>query len=141
MGSTIDYSKCPRCGGIYYTDFNYNTGETFEFCQKCGRQNDYYFKRDDNGKVILNENQKPIVILNKHTGYGIAHFAFKGSSVSELHSLPRNQKKAIKAFFKELEENENVDKEKCFLSVWDKDKKEIVSKYGKLPENFDDLEK
>ena len=46
----------------------------------------------------------------------------------------------IKKEYLEALEGEGVIKDKCYLSSWDEEKKEIVAIFGTLPKSYDEME-
>jgi hypothetical protein len=65
MGSVIDYIDCPRCGQPdCVDDFYYKTGEEYIFCQKCGYQRIFRYKRDEEGKYLRQDAAKGFTFDN-----------------------------------------------------------------------------
>ena len=57
MGSVISHLDCPRCGteeGMF-EDYYYKTGEIYNFCEYCGKTDNHFIKRDDNGAFIITD--------------------------------------------------------------------------------------
>ena len=113
MGSVVDYIKCPKCGGIMFTDYNYNTGEELRMCKRCGTTESLFIKRDNEGKAILNRKGKPKYVYKKRRGYGVAFIALK-SGDGEYHCF-KNRFFTKKRFLEYLE-NPDIDKNECYLT-------------------------
>lgn len=113
MGSVIDYLKCPKCGGVTFTDYNYNNGEEFRMCKRCGATESWFIKRDKDGKAILNRKGRPKYVHKKRKGYGVAFIADKDGN-GGYHCF-RNRFFSKKHFLRCLEEPD-VDKEQCYLT-------------------------
>lgn len=54
MGSVCGQSTCPNCEteNLWY-DFDYRRDELWEHCQLCGFYHNEYWKRNDQGELIL----------------------------------------------------------------------------------------
>ena len=59
-------------------------------------------------------------------------------NVLQSYTIWKDEK--IKKEFLENIEKEGVVKDKCYLSSWDEEKKEIVAIFGNLPKSYDELE-
>lgn len=140
MGSTIDYEKCPRCGGILNTELNYNTFEEWESCSRCGRRGGWHYVRDEDGKAILNGEGQYEKETDDLIGFGAAYLQFDGVGVCYAFSKP-DDKELKEVFYQELQNNDELIKEKCYLTVWDDELGDVRAEYGVLPETFDEMEK
>lgn len=140
MGSVIDYEKCPRCGGILSTEFNYKTFEEWKSCSRCGRREGWSYLRDENGAVILGDDGTPQKEIEDIPGFGAAYLQFDTIGVCYPLMKP-DDTELKKAFYEELQNNNNLIKERCYLTVWDDATGDVKAEYGALPETFDDFEK
>ena len=113
MGSVVDYIKCPKCGGVMFTDYNYNNGEEYRMCRRCGTVESWQIKRDAKGKFVLNRHGKLKYVHKKRKGYGVAFIADKDGN-GEYYCL-KNRFFSKKRFFQCLEEPA-VDKDHCYLT-------------------------
>ena len=55
MGSVIDNTACPRCGGDAFSEYYYNSGEEEITCMHCGYQYEGRYKRDENRKLVTKD--------------------------------------------------------------------------------------
>jgi hypothetical protein len=95
--------------------------------------------RIEDGEKILDEDKQPQKESDDLIGYGAAYFQFDGVGV--CYSLPKpfdEEEKRI--FYKELNENDKLKKEKCYLSVWDEELGNVRAEYGVIPETYDEFE-
>ena len=139
MSSSIAYEKCPRCGGVLTVEFDCMTFEEWESCNRCGRRGGWHYVRDEDGEIVLGEDKQPQKESDDLIGYGAAYFQFDGVGV--CYSLPKpfdEEEKLI--FYKELNENDKLKKEKCYLSVWDEELGNVRAEYGVIPENYEEFE-
>ena len=141
MSSSINYLECKQCGGIAFNELNCNTLEEWQRCHRCGCGFDYEVKRNKKGKVIFNRKKRPKYRFRKRKGYGVVHFCFKKGNGVYYHLHKPLSRKNRKNFFLDIETNPEIDKEKSYLTVWNKKKKQIVSVYGIMPQSFQDMEK
>ena len=138
MGSVIDYTSCPQCGGEYYNDWNYRTGEEYRFCCRCGKTESWSIKRDSEGEACFDENQKLCYIEESHFGFGVAKFArANGIGTLMCASEPVDQE-LISDFLKTLETEPDLDKSQCYLTAWDAEKREVIAIYGKVPPLYEE---
>ena len=138
MGSVIDYVKCNKCGRESYEDYYYKTGEEYKTCVACGKSKRHFMKRE-NGEVIFDENNVPVWVHEQNEGFGTCYLEDSNGigSLSILKSAITQEN--IKEFF-ELLKQEGINKEKCRLTSWDDEKKELVSLYGEIPEEFPEMD-
>lgn len=140
MGSVISYCKCERCGGLAYEDYYYYTQEEYHSCQNCGRGWKITLKRDENHKPILDENGKPIYEFKEWEGYGVVNYMGK-AGVGNMYHLTEPLTEEIKQkFLKEIEVNEELLKEECYLTSWNEKTQKLEVVYGKVPPNFGEEE-
>lgn len=62
MGSVVEEIECHNCGLPAVSDFRYKTGEETQYCKHCGYTYSGYWRRDDEGNLILkdpNEKAEP----------------------------------------------------------------------------------
>lgn len=131
MGSVQSEIKCPQCGGSMLIDYYYKTDEEYRFCSFCGKYESWVVVRNADGKAVIKKNGK---VKYKHInakGYGCAHIAFT-NGVSQNSSLSRPIRRKDKDEFVRLLNSEDIDKEKSYLSKWDKKTKSVVAIYGHI---------
>lgn len=58
MESVVSDIKCPRCGSEALNDYYYKTGEKVTHCTHCGYTYETFYKRDEQGKLILRDPSK-----------------------------------------------------------------------------------
>lgn len=59
MGSVQEQIECPRCNSENcFDDYYYKTGEELISCPDCGYFRSFFYKRDENGKFIKNDESK-----------------------------------------------------------------------------------
>lgn len=65
MGSVQSNIECKRCKSEEaFEDYNYRSGEFFNSCPDCGRTENHYFKRDDEGKYLRADETKDFTYDN-----------------------------------------------------------------------------
>jgi predicted nucleic acid-binding Zn-ribbon protein len=65
MGSVSSNIECVRCGSEEaFEDYNYKSGECFTSCPDCGRTENHYYKRDDEGKYLRVDETKDFTYDN-----------------------------------------------------------------------------
>lgn len=140
MSSCIDYEKCPRCGGVLHAELNCRTLEELKSCSRCGRRKGWYYVRDEEGKVIPigdGEYQRETEDL---TGFGVAYLQFDRVGICYPFGIP-DDKELKEAFYQELQNNDKIIKERCYLTVWDDELGDVRAEYGAVPETFDERER
>ena len=139
MGSVVGDMKCPQCGGFMSYDFNYRTEEEYRFCKRCGKRQEWYYERDEDYKVILDEDGKPTCKYEETFGYGCVCFETK-DGFGKLIGLEEPAKQEdVDNFLKDLEDNtEVIDKDGCYFTYWDAESNTIKSHYGKIPDDYVD---
>ena len=62
MGSVINSAgECPHCGNNnLFSDYYYNTGETIELCNACGKNYQAFFKRGEDDNIVKQDVEYPI---------------------------------------------------------------------------------
>ena len=136
MGSSITYERCPRCGGVLTVEFDCRTFEEWESCNRCGRRSGWHYIRNEDGEVVLGENKQPQREADDLKGYGAAYFQFDGVGVCYSLTKPFDEEEK-RIFYKELNENDKLKKEKCYLSVWDEELGNVRAEYGVIPEIYE----
>lgn len=139
MSSVIGYEKCPRCGGVLNTEDDYKTFETWESCSRCGRRKGWHYLRDKNGDVILGDDGAPKKEIDDLPGFGAAYLQFEKVGVCYPLMKP-NDAELKESFYKELQNNDKLIKEQCYLTVWDETTGGVKAEYGTLPETYDEFE-
>lgn len=139
MGSVISTEKCPQCGGMYTRDYYYRTGEEYCHCARCGRHEERFIVRDENRNPVLDANGQCKAEHNLLEGFGSVRIAFK-SGVAQISSLTQPVDQEVKDWYLKVIEDPEVEKEDCYLSSWDPEKKDVVMIYGKMPETYDEFE-
>ena len=141
MASSIDYLKCKQCGGIAFNELNCNTLEEWQRCQRCGCGFDYELKRSKKKKVVFDRKKRPKYRLKKWKGFGVIHLTFKNGDAVLYHLNKLLSRKNRKNFFLDIETNPEIDKEKSYLTKWDRRLKKVVAVYGELPPIFEEWDK
>ena len=139
MSSGISHEKCPQCGGVYV--YQTECGqflEEYTRCNRCGKSTELFVKRDSSGKPVLDDAGNVVWINNSKDGYGC--IAIAKERVTVVYDLAKPVDEEIKKEYLETLEEEGVIKDKCYLSSWDEEKKEIVAIFGTLPKSYDELE-
>ncbi|MDF2880222.1 MAG: hypothetical protein K0R54_779 [Clostridiaceae bacterium] len=135
MGSLLNYEKCKQCGKLTYDNYNYHTGEINISCTVCGKTDKHCLERDKSGNVVI-EDGNPKWVHTVHDGFGSMYIEDKeGCGSLFIFDNPITED-TTKDFFKTLE-NKGISKEKSRLFKWDKEKNEIVSIHGEIPEDFE----
>ena len=111
MSSVIDYKKCPRCGGVLYTEFNCRTYEEFSVCNRCGINYTTEGEKPAFGRCLI------------YSKKGIGH------SFSFAEPIDRK----IKKWYSKLMKDKNIDPDRSYLMAWDPEKKEVVPIFGNDP--------
>jgi CRISPR/Cas system-associated protein Cas10 (large subunit of type III CRISPR-Cas system) len=73
MGSVTDYIDCPVCGfPDCFSDYNYRSGEEYEFCDVCGYHRGLKIKDETKKYSELTEDDWELTeILNPYGAYSI----------------------------------------------------------------------
>ena len=137
MGSTISNEKCSQCGGIYVIDYYYRTGEEYQFCQRCGKLHNHAIVRDENKNYCYDENGKLKFEDVSSQGFGCMAIASKG--FKSIYHLDKPVDEEIKKEYLGILEEDEIDKDECYLTTWDDDKKEVVAVFGTLPKAYDEI--
>lgn len=135
MGSVMDWVECPQCGGSMFTDYYYKSSEEYWMCKRCGKHGKVELVRNEEGEVVFDEKGKVDYKTEDLDGYGCAKIAILGHGASfSCFNKPITEDDK-KAFFEKLEE-ENVDKERSYLSFWNEETQKIEMLYGEAPKPF-----
>jgi len=138
MGSVIDYTRCPQCGGVYFRDYYYRTDEEHCSCVRCGKTYEVSLLRDDAGNLILDEKGAPQYAENSQNGYGAAYFKRKDGIGTILHFGEPVSDEIKQAYLKTLEDNPDLDISVCYLTAWDEAKGDVVAVFGEIPPLYED---
>ena len=136
MSGFQDYERCLRCDGVCFVDFNCRTLEEYRFCERCGKTEKYYIRRDDDSNAILDENGAPEYIDEKSGGYGCITIVMN-LGVSGMYALdePGDLEKMKAEYLKKLEDPK-VNKENSYFTYWDSENKQIVAVFGEDPGEY-----
>lgn len=135
MSSSICHEKCEQCGGFLIVESDSSTFEMFRYCNRCGYRFEYSLKRDENGKIICDENDNVCYETTESFGYGSVAFGQKdGPTV--IYNLEQPFTDEIKEQFLKDIQAEGIATDKCYLMAWDNEKKELVAVYGKMPPDY-----
>lgn len=137
MGSFISSEKCSQCGGVYNIEDYYKTGERYCFCQHCGKIHNHAIVRDKNKNFCRDENGKLIFEDVMSQGYGCMAIASKG--LRTVYHIDKPIDNEIKNEYLKIIDEEGIDKDKSYLSMWDEEKNEVVALFGTLPKSYDEL--
>lgn len=140
MGSVQDMKKCPQCGGIYHTDYYYRSGEEYRHCFRCGRKESWTLVRDEERNPVLDNDGKFTMDYKLQEGFGSARIEFV-NGLGQLWSFSEAVNQDIKNAYLKATETPDANKEQCYLSSWDPEKKEVVMLYGNMPETYDEFMK
>ena len=120
MASVIYEDKCPQCGGVCTVNSYYRKGQMSAFCERCGWK---YYKDGD----FENETQ----------GYGIACVTYN-DGISEIIAIPKPPNENEKFNFINRLQEDDVDADKSYLTLWDEKNQKIISAFGSLPPSYDE---
>lgn len=140
MGSVIDYTRCPQCGGVYYRDFNYRSLEEFCACSRCGKTESLSIERDSDGNAILDEGGKPHYVEDSHFGFGAARIMKTTGIGTVLHFGEPVDKETNALFHEALHSNQDIDEANCYLTSWDSDKGDVIALFGEVPPLYSEEE-
>lgn len=143
MSSSISYEKCPQCGGAYVIELDCRTLEEYCFCNRCGKTNNFTIVRDKDGKAIMEEEdcRIPKYKNESNDGYGCLAIAdMNGVTAIYHYDRPVSVEQIKSEYLNILKEGEGKIKvDKCYLTYWDDEKKEIIALFGKLPRSYDEI--
>ena len=118
MASVIYADKCHQCGGVCIVDSYYRREHMTAFCERCGWS---YYKDGD---------------FEKETqGYGVAQVTYK-SGIARIFGIHKHPNEQLN-FIKMLQEDD-VDTDKSYLTLWDEKNQKIISVFGSLPPSYDE---
>jgi hypothetical protein len=137
MGSSIFFPNCPRCGkpGVAeYRECQVGAYEVFS-CNHCGFGFDWETRLDEEKSTAENPVYTETMKIEKNSfkiGLSYKDGGMRTGSFSENAS----EEDAVKTF-KELIADPEVDADRCYLSKWDAQKREVVYLFG-YPELISD---
>ena len=70
-------------------------------------------------------------------GYGC--MALSSNGLKTVYHLEKPVDDETKKEYLEIIEEEEIDKDNCYLTMWDEGKKEVVAVFGTLPKTYDEL--
>ena len=140
MSYVQDIKECPQCKCICHTEFNCRTTEEIRVCSCCGRREEWYLLRDENGYPQLDEDGRPDMQYLLVPGYGSAYIQ-SINGLGQLYSISEPVDKEFRKEFYKALEKPDVDKEKSYLSVWDTVKNELITEFGKHPMSYEEYVK
>lgn len=134
MNHSVFYEeKCPNCQGVMGVDLYLQSGEEFRLCRRCGTSDTYKVKREEDGSLVLDDENKPVYIHEYKVGYGV--FVLKntgthGYCMGVLHEEASDEIK--QQLLDEIKKPER-DYRECFISLWNQEKKEQEILFGEVP--------
>ena len=148
MGTVIDYYEC-ECGGLRYNEWNYRTGEESDYCMKCGKHQEAFRYKDENGDYVLEEAvtkdgepyQRLALKVRKGGGYGSAAISVKDHVAQQMFWFD-SKESAFK--FKEdiLKSQDQYDLKASYIYLYDPETKtgEVIFGQGRPQEAWEDCE-
>lgn len=117
MSTLMTHGRCPQCEGyMHIVEDMY--GSSCQ-CLACGLIYDTEMSRD-----------------KKVKGYGAICFVEK-NGYTEHYSVNENEfQEAYNAFLETINNVEEIDKEKSYITRWDDEKEEIIVEYGMVPDEY-----
>ena len=122
MGSVTDIVTCKQCRcEEAYSDFYYNSGAHFVFCQICGYVYEFFPKTEEiGGETIFCKDEEggPVFIEIEYEGFGTSYIkSIDGVSQIEYFHEPITQKD-VDDFNNFLSDEEGIDPENSYLKEW-----------------------
>ncbi len=140
MRRVIKTKSCPQCGGEYISERNYDTGEEWSVCTRCGKGDSLFFVRDEKGNVVVDKEGKPKIEKEEHKGYGLVSLRYKDGKEEMLALRKPIDEEAKKIFYEIIKRTRKIDKKKTYFTYVDYDTDEVKAEYGTLPALFEDME-
>ena len=140
MSSVQNYEECPVCKGLYLVETDIKTQEVYKVCFTCGRIEKFELARDESNNIVFDENENAKYNHEIKDGYGVANFLYIGGRGSICAFCEKPNEERIEEF-RPLFNDESVDKELSYMTLWDDEKKEVVSLIGPMPPTFEEFEK
>ena len=140
MSYVQDERECPQCKSVCRREFNCRTTEEIRICSGCGRREEWYLLRDENGYPLLNEDGAPDMQYLLVPGYGSAYIQ-SINGLGQLYSISEPVDEEFRKEFYKALEKPDVDKENSYLSVWDSVKNELITEFGKHPITYEEYMK
>lgn len=147
MGTVIDYYKC-ECGGLRYNEWNYRTGEESDYCMKCGKHQEAFRYKDENGDYVFEEAvtkdgepyQRLALKISKGGGYGSARISMKDHAAR--HMFWFDSKENVLKFKEDIlndPDRDQYDWNESYIYLHDPDTNtgEVIFGYGKPEEELE----
>ena len=134
MGSVVGETKCPKCGGVMFYDFNYRTQEEFRMCCRCGFIQEWKFRRNADGTAATDKDGKWIEDYEETPGYGVVLLMPQsgvGCKYSFRSPLTEEDKAAV---LKDLQA-ENMDSS-SYAVLYDPESGKFMSLFGEMPGDY-----
>lgn len=139
MSSVQDFMECPQCKGLYITEFQCRTAEETRTCFRCGRNEQWFIRCNEQGEAIMDEQEKPQLDYRCEDGCGAMRLS-QTNGFAQVWVFHEPISEEIKKFFREAMKDEAISKENSYLTSWDEEKKEVVAVYGNLPPTYEEIE-
>lgn len=137
MSSVQGYSKCPKCEGVCFTNFNCKTQEDYVFCQRCGYVYSHKLKRTRKGKVITRKNGYPFYKDKVKGGYGVMSLVTK-DGIARNYGLNFWTALWARNTFQRFLQTDTADPAESYLYVWDWKTRSHKSIHGKKLPSYDE---
>lgn len=138
MSTVFDFNKCPRCGGVYYKEFNCRTQEEWRSCNRCGYGEQWFLLRDDEGELILDENKCPQMQYKELSGYGIACVEYK-SGGGRIVGLDKPLDEKMKDDFFTAICDASINRHASSLIAYNPETKKLEAIFGEMPESYEEF--
>lgn len=140
MSTVCESRECPRCKGYMSTEFNIRTMEEWFFCERCGLQEEWTLRTDDNGKYVKDDSHPYGYMDHKISGvYGVAHEIYGIDGCGRLMPLGSSYKECreiIKIWKKHFD---ILDLKSCYITHFNRKTGKIESIFGKKPRSYKEI--
>lgn len=121
MGVEVYASKCPQCGGVFWCQQHNTLRDISSICLRCGRA----------------FTQIPCECVQDNKGYGIVCITKKNSDKEFISVEFPYEQETINNYLAMLEQDD-VDADKSYLTLWDEKSQKIIAVFGSLPPSYDE---
>ena len=138
MGVAIFTEKCPQCGGVLWISQHTTLGHISTKCESCGMEyEEMHYPKEYYDEMIVEGAYEEVDYEDywKEKGYGVVCIALKdGGEFRERIKFPYEEKKINE--YLALFEQDEVDADKSYLTLWDEKNQKVVSVFGPMPPDF-----